>query len=133
MTKEEFIAKVLENRREGKTPICYDVLCRECPYKANVKCDWEELRDDLIDYIIEIGDLLHEKQKETNLEHYLYVSYLDDKLCDVEFKKCYQEGFEESKAHDFKKWLLAPYEEPKYRLTQFEYDFVWSLGKAFFG
>lgn len=134
MTKEEFVAKVIENRREGKTPICYDVLCRECPYKANVKCDWEELRDDLLDYIIDIGDLLHEKQKETNLEHYYkYRTFVhcregDDfyRELDVRIGKEGLEAFESSGLDDIRKWLLSPYEppKPKYKLTKFEYDLL---------
>ena len=137
MTKEEFIKKAIENHKKGSKYLCYGIKCRECPYKKeNGKCQDYDFYHDLIDHIDYIINL--EAHKETNLEH-----YFDDadegrnktKLTPVIWLK---EGCAEAfnnhdyPKNDFVKWLLAPYEGPKYRLTQFEYDFVWSLGKAFF-
>ena len=139
MTKEEFIKKAIENRKNGRGTVCFDMDCDKCLY-VNVtgRCAIGRLKSDLLDYIIDIGDLLHEKNKETNLEHYFDGAdggWNKTKLTPVIWLK---EGCAEAfnnhdyPKNDFVKWLLAPYEGPKYRLTQFEYDFVWSLGKAFF-
>lgn len=81
----------------------------------------------------ELGWLEEEQKQETNFEHYFkYLSTI--KMCDLALiggrvTKCLGTGCSEC---DFNgdciegkfTWLKQPYEKPKYKLTQFEYDLI---------
>ena len=119
MTKEEYIKKLIEFRKQGyeepKSAICNEVACSDC-YFACEPCNGHEVINVLLDHIID-----HETPQETNLEHYW------DNLC-VHFNPRQIDGylaFIDSKMNE-KEWLLAPYEEPKpkYKMSQFCYNLI---------
>lgn len=95
------------------------------------------IEKDLLQAIIqqakELGWLEEEKKTETNLEHYFeYLSKLnmsDFALVDGRVTQCLGTGCSEC---DFNgdciegkfRWLKQPYEKPKYKLNQFEFDLL---------
>lgn len=138
MTKDEFIGKMLELRKDDKyvfQKACdsFDT-CDDCPLRHWNDCE-ALMIDELCDVIID----LQNSKTETNLEHYFDDSnegWNQTKLVPVIWLKheC-TEAFKkrtDAKA-DLINWLLAPYEEPKplYRLRQFEYDLIQAHQEAY--
>lgn len=89
----------------------------------------------------ELGWLEEEEKTETNYEHYkdeiikdscFVLALVDGKPHKCSSVKCNKCGF--STGHGcgekIKEWLKKPYEKPKYKLTQFEYDLL-SVHKDF--
>lgn len=83
----------------------------------------------------ELGWIAKEEKAETNFEHYkdeiievtgYCFALVDGKPCKCSGVSCNNCGF--STGHGcgekIKEWLRKPYEKPKYKLTQFEYDLL---------
>lgn len=130
MNKEKVIDEIIERykERENKsTPGLYDccqkIDCADCPFYQERQGCRDAVFNELIKRLIET-----EERQETNFDRYIknycLIAYDDE----VTFKL--KDGWKESFCSfgaGFKEWLLAPYEkppEPKYKLTQFEIDFI---------
>lgn len=137
MTKEEFIDKAIECRKKGKKTVdecfCKNIGgCGVCPASLE-GCKLMLL---LLDEIIRLREEKLER-KETNLEHYfkrttfkmtrdkvvLESDYAGDGVEDV-FMKINGNTVQ---------WLLEAYEEPKYQVSQFEYDLIKSCKESSYG
>lgn len=144
MTRQEFIKKALEFRREGKS-YASDLSCRDihpedcsgCPYSENIFACHDMYTDDLLDRVIELEDVVQvfsgmEKGEhhETNLEHYYEEGnkgWNQTELVPVIwFKRECLDQYENMKKGDFVKWLLEAYEElpKKYRMSKLCYDII---------
>ncbi len=130
MTKEEFIGKTLELIKDNKyvfQKMCdsFDT-CDACPL-----CNWNDCEaliiDELCNVIIDL-----QKKKETNFDHYIVRSGVhitkerDVEVWQFRLKKGTEKQYFDADSKSVLDWLLAPYEEPKpkYKLTQFEIDFI---------
>lgn len=89
--------------------------------------------DDNLNLLRELVNEHFEEKQETNLEHY-YKDLLTVDLsnfnvinkrigecCQWDCDKCELQGDCDEKRIE---WLASPYKEPKYKLTQFEYDLI---------
>lgn len=141
MTKEEYIEQLIEARKESTdgamSCVCKKENCLQCPYFESNHCSFDII-DDLLDHIIgleestvDIVDVLQDKQKETNLEHYYkgFTGYrmVDSRtIVDMMFEHDVMAMYNQDDEWDFAKWLLQPYKEPKplYLLRQFEFDLI---------
>jgi len=83
----------------------------------------------------ELVDEHFEEKQETNFEHYkdeiiensdYCFALADGKLCQCSDVSCSECGFSTGYgcSEKIKEWLNKPYEKPKYKLTQFEYDLL---------
>lgn len=74
-----------------------------------------------------------EEKQETNLDHYFEdllktggrYAFVNGKIKHCWNTRCCDCAFKGGNCHGEKiKWLASPYEKPKYKLTQFEYDLL---------
>lgn len=120
MTKEELIKRLIEMRKTGADEtldrVCESSTgCEYCPlYPTGRLCSHQTI-DYLLDYIIEL-----ESKAETNLEHYFEdSSFTDGNGYIIKVRLPWN-----IQTDNLTTWLLSPYEEPTYKLTQFEYDLI---------
>lgn len=125
MTKEELIKRLIEMRKTGADEtldrVCESSTgCEYCPlYPTGRLCSHQTI-DYLLDYIIENESWY----QETNLEHYFEdSSFTDGNGYIIKVRLPWN-----IQTDNLTTWLLSPYEEPTYKLTQFEYDLLDTAG-----
>lgn len=68
---------------------------------------------------------LKNEGRKTNLEHYFYDWTYDDDKVVITFEEDMTNKFlNKDESCKIVRWLLKPYEPPKYKLTKFEYDLL---------
>ena len=111
----------------------FDAVDKNCgPLRVNVK-ELEAINKQCE----ELGWLEKEERAETNCEHYkdeiIEGWMLDLALVDGKLKRCssvdcdeceFNPGANKGCKQRIIEWLKKPYEKPKYKLTQFEYDLL---------
>jgi len=120
MTKEEALNKIIEYCKNGsKTPVSdfCRIPCSVCPFNDD-NCE-NVIADVLTERLIKA-----EEHQETNLEHFRgNVVFIESGgVIHINLKNGWEKSYSDDKS--VIDWILLPYEPPKYKLTQFEYDLL---------
>lgn len=106
-------------------------FCISSNHPAQIR---EQFTQDL-DFLAKLAEEHFEEKAETNYEHFkdeiiensgYCFALADGKPCQCSDVSCSECGFSTGHgcSEKIKEWLNKPYEKPKYKLTQFEYDLL---------